>query len=317
MECPILFVGSNRRYTAQLRPTKRGWRRCLPTCKLLAWVWANPCHLGYFILHSLLQLLLWVCLAYLLLCLYDLTHSISLLNMFIALFVWPHTCNLLFCAESIDGFEWCGSWPNTAARTGWGTWWMVGFVFVPLLCLHLDYFVLHLDYFVRLLNLWLRDALVTWLCTWTCDLCVTYVIYVWDVCDIMVIYVILCEIMVIYVMYVLFVWMECKKQKRHCLATLSCVTLGKDTLCRVLWPLHTAKEARQTCLVPRFAVCQAITHGNVWPLCRVPACGTRQRLTCLPCATCRHTTKCTFSEILNRNYCRVCRTKHTANKVFC
>jgi hypothetical protein len=277
MECPILFVGSNRRYTVQLRPTKRGWRRCLPTCKLLAWVWANPCHLGYFILHSLLQLLLWVCLAYLLLCLYDLTHSISLLNMFIALFVWPHTCNLLFCAESIDGFEWCGSWPNTAARTGWGTWWMVGFVFVPLLCLHLDYFVLHLDYFVRLLNLWLRDALVTWLCTWTCDLCVTYVIYVWDVCDIMVIYVILCEIMVMYVMYVLFVWMECKKQKK--------ALFGNFVVC------NTRQRHSLSCVM-------AVTHGKRGTsdmpgttLCRVPGHNTRQSVAALPCACMWHTTK--------------------------
>jgi hypothetical protein len=51
--------GSNGRSCRQRwRPTKRGWRRCLPTCKVLAWLSAILCHLGYSRLHSLLQLLL-------------------------------------------------------------------------------------------------------------------------------------------------------------------------------------------------------------------------------------------------------------------
>jgi hypothetical protein len=46
-----------------------------------------------------------------------------------------------------------------------------------------------------------------------------------------------------YMWYLLFVWMEYKKQIKRCiLVTLPSVTLGKEVLCRVSGPQHSAKN---------------------------------------------------------------------------
>jgi hypothetical protein len=141
---------------------------------------------------------------------------------------------------------------------GWGTWWTVGFAFVPLLCLHLDYFV-------HLLNRWLHDGLWTWLCTWTClvchicDSCGIYVICVWYICDLMWDIGDICDVCLICVNGM-------KKSRKKALDTrfAMCHTQQStpgNRFCHVLVPKHTTK-------VP------PVSPGNL--LWRVPCNNTRQ-----------------------------------------
>jgi hypothetical protein len=127
----------------------------------------------------------------------------SLLNMFIALLVWPHTCNLftyhVYCfacmtshmqslllyAESIGSFEWCASsWATTTAGVG------VGHLVNGTTRLM---FIVHGTWRYLDLHLWFTCG-CTWIIWFTCCTCdLVMHLNMWYMCDICVI----CEICVI------------------------------------------------------------------------------------------------------------------------